>query len=153
MDSGVHTGADPQARRSRRMLGTPSSKGTGGFQPRQRAILPMSAQVHWGSPGRFGTWTTGPPISSTRWWIDWGFPAPRLKTSPVYSERAAMRNARATSVTYTKSRRWVPSPTTVIGRPFAFWARKTPKTAPYAPVVRTRGPYTLNMRIDTTGRP
>ena len=59
-----------------------------------------------------------------------GLPAPRLNVSPETSDSAACRNALATSVTKTKSRRCVPSPTTVRGLLFNFCARNTPKTAP-----------------------
>jgi hypothetical protein len=57
-------------------------------------------------------------------------PAPTLNTSPRTLERAAMRLARATSVTKTKSRDCVPSPTIVNGWPWSFCARNTPNTAP-----------------------
>ena len=44
-----------------------------------------------------------------------GLPAPRFQTSPALSVSAAARKAAATSVTWTKSRVCVPSPTTVKG--------------------------------------
>src|SRR6476619_6817710 len=43
-----------------------------------------------------------------------------------------------------KSRRCVPSPTTVYGLPASFCRKNTPKTAPYTPVVRTREPIGID---------
>ena len=45
----------------------------------------------------------------------------------------------------------MPSPTTVYGLPSSFWARKTPKTAPYVPEVLDRGPYALIEIHDVAG--
>ena len=64
------------------MVATPSSNGTVGSQPRDCRIFRMSAQVQSGSPGRLGTWTTSPPMSSTSRFTVWGLPDPRLKISP-----------------------------------------------------------------------
>ena len=65
----------------------------------------------------------------------------------------AAAKAPATSATYVKSRVCVPSPTTVSGFPAIFWARNTPNTAPYVPLVRDRGPNTLNSRSEVVWRP
>src|SRR6516225_4926469 len=140
IDSGSHNGASRQFWISAIIRPTPSSNGMSGFQSRSRLILATSAQVTPGSPGRFGIYTTGPPINSTSRLIDCGAPAPRFQISPLLSVSAAKRNACATSLAYTKSRRWVPSPTTVNGLPASFCLKNTPNTAPYAPVVRTRVP-------------
>ena len=61
--------------------------------------------------------TTASPRSSTRRLMDCGLPAQGCRSLLRRSDSAASRNARATSVTYTKSRRCVPSPTTVSGLP------------------------------------
>src|SRR5215468_9230957 len=140
IDSGSHNGASRQFWISAIIRPTPSSNGMSGFQSRSCLIFATSAQVTSGSPGRLGIYTTGPPINSTSRLIDCGAPAPRFQISPLLSVSPAKRNACATSLAYTKSRRWVPSPTTVNGFPASFCLKNTPNTAPYAPVVRTRMP-------------
>src|SRR5262245_1666652 len=140
IDSGSHNGSSRQFWISAIIRPMPSSNGMSGFQSRSRLIFATSAHVTSGSPGRLGIYTTGPPINSTSRLTDCGAPAPRFQISPLLSVSAAKRNAWATSLAYTKSRRCVPSPTTVNGFPASFCLKNTPNTAPYAPVVRTRVP-------------
>src|SRR5262249_55896695 len=70
IDSGSHNGASRQFWISAIIRPTPSSNGMSGFQSRSRLIFATSAQVTSGSPGRFGIYTTGPPINSTSRLID-----------------------------------------------------------------------------------
>src|SRR5262249_41256935 len=97
IDSGSHSGASRHFWVSAIISATPSSNGMSGFQSRSRLIFATSAQVTSGSPGRFGIYTTGPPINSTSRLIDCGAPAPRFQISPLFSVSAASRNACATS--------------------------------------------------------
>src|SRR5262249_23741262 len=74
IDSGSHNGASRQFWISAIISPTPCSNGMSGFQSRSRLIFATSAQVTSGSPGRFGIYTTGPPINSTSRLIDCGAP-------------------------------------------------------------------------------
>src|SRR5262249_33272835 len=65
IDSGSHSGASRQFWISAIIDLTPCSNGMSGRQSRSRLIFATSAQVTSGSPGRFGIYTTGPPINST----------------------------------------------------------------------------------------
>ena len=68
------------------------------------------------------------------------FPDPILIASPFIFDFAAQINASTISETNVKSLVCFPSPTTVKGLFASFWAKKTPKTAPYVPEVLERGP-------------
>src|SRR5215472_4714177 len=54
IDCGSHSGASRHSAISASISRTPWSKETVGRQPRSRRILPISAQVTSGSPGRLG---------------------------------------------------------------------------------------------------
>jgi hypothetical protein len=55
MESGSHSGASRQCSMSPIIRATPSSNVTMVFHPSLLRILPLSAKVQSGSPGRFGT--------------------------------------------------------------------------------------------------
>ena len=93
-----------------------------------------------GSPGLLGKKIFFPPIRLAKYLICIGFPLPKLKISPTEFVFAALKKASTTSVTNTKSLVCLPFPTIVKGFLLNFCLKKTPKTAPYAPVVLTLGP-------------
>jgi hypothetical protein len=71
--------------------------------------------------------------------VYWAPPAFGLKLAQIYNDACSAAHRKYPD-RFVKSRRCVPSPTTVYGLPASFCRKNTPKTAPYTPVVRTRGP-------------